>query len=315
MANVSDDWAGSRRGTRRAEPDRPQQRRARRVNWREARSGLLFVLPCFLLFVVFRFGPAIAGGVLAFTDYAIGGEAHWKGLANFRRLVDDPTFWSALRVTVIYTVLAVPLTMAVALGMALLVRRSFRGTKLLRSIFFLPVVTSLVLAGVIFTWVFSANGPWSSLMRLLGLPHGSWIADSRLVIPALVLVSVWSRFGYGMLILLARLQDIPTELEEAALTDGAGPVQRFRHIVLPHLRPALFFVAVIETTVSFQVFDTVYVMTSGGPVRASYTLVFALYDQGFHYFDLGYASAIGLALFVMTLIVALIQRSTLGRQQ
>jgi multiple sugar transport system permease protein len=287
----------------------------RRVYWREARSGLLFVLPCFLLFLVFRFGPAIAGGVLAFTDYAIGGETHWKGLANFRRMVDDPTFWSALRVTIVYSVLAVPLTIAVALGMALLVRRSFRGSKLFRSIFFLPVVTSLVLAGVVFTWVFSADGPWSRLMGLFGLPDQSWIADGTLVIPALVLVSVWSRFGYGMLILLARLQDIPAELEEAAHTDGAGPVQRFRHIVLPHLRPALFFVAVIETTVSFQVFDIVYVMTRGGPVRSSYTLVYALYDQGFHYFDLGYASAIGLALFVLTLVVALIQRLSLGRER
>lgn len=152
-------------------------------------------------------------------------------------------------------------------------------------------------------------------MGALGLPQQSWLADSVLVIPALVLVAVWSRFGYGMLILLARLQEIPAELEEAALTDGASAWQRFRFVTLPQLRPALFFVAVIETTVAVQVFDMIYVMTGGGPVRASYSLVYLLYDQGFKYFDLGYASAIGVALFVMTIVVALVQRLTLGREQ
>ncbi|MBF9133610.1 sugar ABC transporter permease [Plantactinospora sp. S1510] len=292
-----------------------RRRRPRRPSAREAGTALLFILPCLALFVVFRFGPAIAGVVLGFTDYTIGGDTGWVGLENFRRLVDDPTFWSAVRVTVVFTLLSVPLSMLASLGMALLTRRAFRGAKIFRSIFFLPVVTSLVLAGVVFTWVFSEGGPWSGLMGGLGLPAGSWLADSVLVIPALVFVSVWSRFGYGMLILLARLQEIPAELEEAALTDGASAWQRFRYVTLPQLRPALFFVAIIETTVSFQVFDTIYVMTGGGPVRASYTLVYLLYDQGFRYFDLGYASAIGVALFVMTVVVALIQRLTLGRDK
>ncbi|PZF90121.1 carbohydrate ABC transporter permease [Micromonospora deserti] len=292
-----------------------RRRRVRRPSAREAGTALLFVLPFLLLFAIFRFGPATAGVVLGFTDYTIGGETGWVGLENFHRLVDDPTFWSALRVTVVFTVLSVPLSMLASLGMALLTRRAFRGAKLFRSVFFLPVVTSLVLAGVIFIWVFSDGGPWSRAMGALGLPAQSWLADSVLVIPALVLVSVWSRFGYGMLILLARLQDVPAELEEAALTDGASAWQRFRYVTLPQLRPALFFVAVIETTVAVQVFDMIYVMTGGGPVRASYSLVYLLYDQGFKYFDLGYASAIGVALFVMTIVVALIQRLTLGREE
>ncbi|MFI7649221.1 carbohydrate ABC transporter permease [Micromonospora sp. NPDC049460] len=289
--------------------------RVRRPSAREAGTALLFVLPFLLLFVVFRFGPAIAGVVLGFTDYTIGGETSFTGLENFRRLVDDPTFWTALRVTVLFTALSVPLSMLASLGMALLTRRAFRGAKLFRSIFFLPVVTSLVLAGVVFAWVFAEDGPWSRAMGVIGLPAGSWLADSVLVVPALVLVSVWSRFGYGMLILLARMQDIPAELEEAALTDGASAWQRFRYVTLPQLRPALFFVAIIETTVSFQVFDLIYVMTGGGPVRSSYSLVYLLYDQGFKYFDLGYASAVGVALFVLTIIVALIQRLTLGREE
>ncbi|MEV6969673.1 sugar ABC transporter permease [Hamadaea sp. NPDC051192] len=281
----------------------------------EARNGLLLVLPCFLLFVLFRFGPAIAGGILSFTDYTLGGETEWTGLANFERLVHDDRFWDSLRVTVVYSLLAVPGSIIVSVAMAMLVRRTFRGVRLFRSIFFLPVVTSLVLAGIIFTWIFSEDGPWSSLLRSVGFEGGSWLADSVLVLPALVVVSIWTRFGYGMLIVLARLQDIPRELEEAAHVDGAGPWQTFRHIILPQLKPALFFLGVLETTVAFQAFDTIWVMTGGGPGRASRTLVIELYDQGFRNFDQDYAATIGVALFVMTLVVALIQRLIMGRDK
>jgi multiple sugar transport system permease protein len=286
-------------------PPKPKKKRLRP----EALLGLGFVLPVFLLFLVFRFGPAIVGILLSFFEYTLGDSPTFTGFDNFVRMFDDPLFWQALKVTVIFTVLYLPLSIATSLGLALLVRRSFRGSKVFRSVFFLPVITSLVLAATIFTWLFSSSGP---LGKLIG---DSWLASTFLVIPALVIVSVWSRFGYGMLIILARLQDVPKELEEAALVDGAGPWARFRHVILPQLRPALFFLAVIETTTSFQVFDLVYVMTGGGPARSSYTLVMALYDQGFQYFDLGYASALGVALFVLTLFVALIQRVLMGRSK
>ncbi|GCD93459.1 MULTISPECIES: carbohydrate ABC transporter permease [Embleya] len=282
---------------------------------REARIGLLFVLPAFVLFVLFRFGPSIAGVLLGFTDYSLMDSPTFTGLDNFTRLWDDPVFWSSLKVTVLYTVITVPGTIVAAMGLALLTRRAFRGSKLFRSIFFLPVVTSLVLASTVFIWIFSTDGPWSTVMGWVGGHTGSWLADDVFVVPALAIVGIWSRFGYGMLILLASLQNVPRELEEAALTDGAGPWQRFRYIILPSLKPALFFLAVIETTASFQVFDAVYVMTGGGPANASYTLVFQLYDAGFKYFDLGYASAIGLALFVLTLIVAVIQRLVIGKEK
>jgi multiple sugar transport system permease protein len=290
-------------------------RRRRRYSWREARTGLLLVAPCLGLFILFRFGPAIAGGVLSFTEYAIGGETTWTGLENARRLVEDQRFWGALRVTLLYAVLAVPGSIAAALGMALLTRRAFRGVKLFRSIFFLPVVTSLVLAAVIFAWIFGADGPWSSLLSAVGLGGRSWLADPVLVLPAVAVVGVWTRFGFGMLVILARLQDIPRELEEAAMVDGAGAWHRFRYVTLPQLRPALFFLVVLETTMSFQAFDSIWVMTGGGPGLASRTLVIELYEQGFRNFDMDYAATIGVALFIMTLAVALIQRFTLGRER
>ncbi|MFI5747257.1 carbohydrate ABC transporter permease [Streptomyces sp. NPDC051644] len=294
--------------TRRGRRSGPQARR-------EARIGLLFVLPCFLLFLAFRFGPGVTGVLMSFTDYSLTGGGSFIGLDNFTRLWDDPLFWQALKVTVLYTALAVPGTLIASVSLALITRRAFRGAKFFRSVFFLPVVTSLVLAATVFVWIFSTGGPWSTLMGWFRMSEGSWLSDDALVLPALAIVGVWSRFGYGMLILLARMQDIPRELEEAALTDGAGPWQRFRYIVLPQLKPALFFLAVIETTASFQVFDAVYTMTGGGPANASYTLVFQLYDAGFKYFDLGYASAIGVALFVLTVVVAVIQRLVIGKDQ
>jgi multiple sugar transport system permease protein len=265
-----------------------------------------------LLFLVFRFGPAVAGVGLSFFEYSVDAGATFLGFDNFTRLFADDLFWHALRITVIYTVIAVPLSLVTSTGMALLTRRAFRGVRFFRSVFFLPFVTSLVLAGVVFSWILSSDGPWAALMSVVGLPE-NWLANDFLVLPAIALLSVWKGFGYGMLIILARLQDLPAELEEAAVTDGAGGWQRFRHIVLPQLRPALFFVAILDTVGSFQVFDSIYVMTGGGPARASYTLVFLLYDSGFKFFELGYAATIGVMLFVMTLVIAIIQRLLFGR--
>lgn len=295
-------------------PPRSKPRYQRILERREARIGLMFALPAFLLFLAFRFGPAIAGVGLSFFDYDISGELEWEGVSNFQRMWADPLFWQALRVTLIYSLLAVPLSVAISVVMALLVRRGFRGSRFFRSVFFLPVITSLVLAGAIFKWIFSSTGPWSQLMEPLGL-GGSWLGSTWLVIPALVIVGIWSRFGYGMLIMIAALQDVSRELEEAALMDGANAWHRFRYIVFPHLKPTFFFLLVIETTSSFQVFDLVYVMTQGGPAHGSYSLVYMLYDQGFKYFDYGYAAAIGVALFIMTLVVALIQRSIIGKEK
>lgn len=294
-----------------ARADAPRRRILAR---REARIALLFVLPAFLLFLAFRFGPTIAGVALSLFDYDITGEIEWRGLDHFQRLVADPLFWRALTTTLMYTLLAVPLSLVLSTAMALGVRRAFRGSRFFRSIFFLPVITSLVLAGAIFIWIFSNSGPWSTLMAPFGL-GGSWLASTILVVPAIVIVGVWSRFGYGMMIMIAAMQDIPRELEEAALVDGANAWQRFRWIVLPHLRPTIFFLAVIETTAAFQVFDVIYVMTQGGPANASYSLVYLIYDQGFRYFDYGYAAAAGVALFIMTLVVALIQRLVIGKQK
>jgi multiple sugar transport system permease protein len=282
---------------------------------REALTGLAFVLPMLVLFLLFRFGPFLGGVLLAFGKYTLGGGFRWTGTANFGRLASDALFWQSLKVTLVYTVVTVPLLVAVAVAMALLVRRSLPGVRFFRAVFFLPVITSLVLAGVVFIWLFNAGGALPRLLGAIGLYDGSWLTDETLAVVAIAVVAVWGRFGFDMLIVLARLQDIPRELEEAATMDGAGPWQRFRHLTLPQLRPVFFFLGVVEVIGSFQVFDVVYIMTGGGPGRSTYTLGYMLYDQAFKYFDFGYASAVAVALFVIVLVIALVQRLVLDREE
>ncbi|HEY2670435.1 MAG TPA: sugar ABC transporter permease [Rugosimonospora sp.] len=295
-------------------PARPSAPRPAPVGrWaRLRRSGsgiaLLFVAPYLLLFLVFRIGPTIAGMLLSLGQYRINGELEWRGLDNFQRLLQDTLFWNALKVTCVYTAIAVPLTVAVSLCMAQLCVRSIRGIAVYRVLYFLPVVTSLVTTSVIWLWLYSSDGPLNWLFGKIGVGPVPWLSSGAMVLPSLSLLSVWTRFGYDMLILLAGLLAIPAEYAEAAVVDGASAWQRFWRITLPQLKPALFLVVVLEIIQSFQVFDVIYVMTAGGPERSSYSLVYMVYDEGFHYFDFGYASAAGVVLFAITLVVSLIQR-------
>lgn len=279
---------------------------------REARTGYAFVLPALVLFIIFRVGPTIAGLILSLMDYRIG-RSSFVGLANFNRLFADPVFWESLRVTLTYAVISVPLTTMVALMMALLVNRPVRWQTFFRSAFFLPYVTSLVMAGVIWVAIYGPSGPVNAMLGLFGVPPANWLEQHGSVLPAIAIMSVWKNFGYSMMVLLAGLLSIPGEYYEAAELDGASAWQRFWTMTLPLLKPTIFFVVIIETIGAFQVFDAVYVMTNGGPVRSSYTLVYMLYDQGFKFFNFGSASAVGVVLFVIILVVSLLQRRLLGR--
>ena len=285
-----------------------------RGRWREAGTGLLFVLPMLVLFTVFKFVPALGAVGMSFTDYQVSGEWSVTGVDNYRRLVADPIFFASLRTTLLYAAVYVPLTVLVALGTALLLHRVVWASALFRGALFLPYVTSFVLAGIIWRWVYQYDGLLNGLLGKVHLGPVGFLDSAAQVLPSLAVVSAWKGFGYSMLILLAGLKGIPASYLEAATVDGANGWQRFRRIVLPLLRPALFFVLVIETINAFQVFDTIYVITGGGPARASYTLVYALYDQGFQFFDFGYAATIGVALFVIVLAVSLVQRRLLDRE-
>jgi multiple sugar transport system permease protein len=301
-----------------ARPQKPvhEERRGARRPWWVSNAALfayVFVLPYAVLFLVFRIAPAAYGLFLSFGNVNLAGMFSWVGLENYQRLWNDPLFWNALRVTVIYTVIAIPLIMTTSLAMAVLINRQLRGISIYRAIFFLPVVTSPVISGIIFKWLFSTDGPVTAISQALGLSGDSWLGSETLVLPALALVSLWSRFGFDMLIFLAALLAIPREYYEAAKLDRATAWQRFRHITIPMMRPALFFVLVLETVGSFQVLDSVLVMTNGGPVRASYTVSFMIYDQAFNYGEFGYGSAVGVVMLILILTVTLIQNKIVGR--
>jgi len=281
---------------------------------REARAAYLFVLPVFVLFVVFRFGPALATFGLSFADYEIAGDVLFVGLANYQKLIQDPVFWLSLQVTATYTAIALPLTVVAALVLALIAHRALPAVGLFRAIFFLPYVTSVVMAAIIWLWILrpTSDGLLNSALGLVGIDPVGWLLDRNAVLPSLAVMSTWKGFGYSMLILVAGLQAIPATYQEAAMIDGATSWQLFWQITLPLLKPVLFFVIVIETVSSFQVFDAIYVMTSGGPARASHSLVYMLYNQGFVFFNFGYAASIGVILFVAVLILTIIFRKLFG---
>ncbi|MEV8374881.1 sugar ABC transporter permease [Kribbella sp. NPDC056861] len=284
--------------------------------WRGRRSlaGLLFVAPMLVLFVVFRFVPVVGAFLLSLTDYRLNGQWTFVAVDNYSRLLGDELFHKSLLVTLTYTVIFVPLTVLLSLGTALLLQQVVWNRGFFRGVFFLPYVTSIVLAAVVWKWIYNAeNGLLNGFLGWLSLGPYDFLGNANSVLPSIAVTSAWKGFGYSMLILLAGLQAVPKSYLEAAMIDGAGPWQRFRHIVVPQLRPVLFFVLVIETIGAFQVFDAMYVMTAGGPIRGSYSLVYFLYDSGFKFFDFGYASAIGLVLFLIVLVVSLVQRRLVGR--
>lgn len=269
---------------------------ARRL--REGLTILAFLLPVLVVFGAFRFLPMLGAAGLSVTDYQPGGDFEFVGAENYASLAADEHFFTSLRTTLLYAAIYVPLIVVVALGTALMLHSVPWGRGLFRAALFAPYVTSLVLSGVIWKWVLEPSG---------------FLESPSMVLPALAVVGVWKGFGYAMLILLAGIRNVPADCLEATKVDGANAWQRFRHMLLPSLRPAIFFVVVVETIGAFQVFDTIYVMTSGGPVRASYTLAYAIYDYGFEYFEIGKAAAAGLVLWAIVLLVSLTQRHAFER--
>jgi multiple sugar transport system permease protein len=281
---------------------------------RRSLAGLLFVAPMLVLFVVFRFVPVVGAFLLSLTDYRLNGRWTFIAFDNYSRLFGDQLFRDSLLVTLTYALIFVPLTVLLSLGTALLLHQVVWSRGFFRGVFFLPYVTSIVLAAVLWKWIYNAeDGLLNGVLGLVSLGPYDFLGNAATVLPSIAVTSAWKGFGYSMLILLAGLQAVPRSYLEAAMIDGAGRWQRFRYITLPQLRPVLFFVLVIETIGAFQVFDAMYVMTAGGPVRSSYSLVYFLYDSGFKFFDFGYASAIGLVLFLIVLVVSLIQRRFVGR--
>jgi multiple sugar transport system permease protein len=266
----------------------------------EAIAGYLFLLPDLLGLALFVVLPIGAAAFLSLHDWNGFTDPKFIGLANYELLLADPAFLDSVRITVTYVLLFVPALIVVSLGLAMLVNQHLRFTWFFRSAFFLPVMFSLVVASVVWTQIFQENGGilnWA--LGLVGIPPQPWLGSTDQALLAVAIVALWQGIGYNMIIFLAGLQDIPTEYYDAAAVDGANAVSRFRHITLPQLRRTTVFVLVTSLIAAFQVFDPIFVMTSGGPANATRTTVFYVYENAFSFLRLGYASAISVVLFLM----------------
>jgi multiple sugar transport system permease protein len=274
----------------------------------------LFILPSLLGFVVFLVVPMVASLGISFYEWELLTPPKFVGLKNFSSLLTDRIFKDVLVNTVYYTFGLVPLNLVISLGLALWLNTRLRGLTLYRMAFFLPVVTVTVAVALIWRWMYEPRaGIIDTALRAVGLPGPTWLGDPNWAMPALIIMSVWKGFGYNMVLFLAGLQGIPVSIYEAATIDGAGAWQRFWRITLPLLSPTIFLAVVLTVISSFQVFDQALVMTNGGPANATNTIVLYIYQNGFQFFRMGYASAIAWVLFAVIFIFTLAQMRLQGR--
>ncbi|MFG2898866.1 carbohydrate ABC transporter permease [Streptomyces zaomyceticus] len=310
--------APARRGGHRR-PGSPGPGRARPGRGRlltRASVPYLLIMPAVLGFAVFKAYPIVASFWISLTT-GNGDARRFSGLANYRRLLDDPLFWTALKNTGLILVVQVPLM----LGLALLVALGLNSTRVwLRPLWrlgvFVPSLTGLVAAGVMFSVILNHDaGLLNWVLSLFGVDRVNWLGSPFWARVGVVLVITWHYTGYNAVMYLAGLQGIPKELYEAAMVDGAGPVRRFVSITLPQLRPILLLTVVLSTIGTLQLFDEPYVLTGGGPDNATLTVTMYLYNNGFKYFDFGYASALAYALALIVSVLGILQVRLMGERR
>jgi multiple sugar transport system permease protein len=279
-------------------------------------AGLGFVLPSLSVLVLVVVVPIGMTVFYSFTDYSILSPAEPVGIDNYSRLLADKNFGTALWQTIAYTLVSVPLQTAISLAIAAALARRHRGRfgQLIRSALFIPVISSLVLVGTVWRFLLGTDdGVLNQLLGVFGIPAGNWLGEPTSALIAVALVTVWKNIGYFLVIYYAAVMEIPGELYEASAIDGAGGWRQFLSITLPSLRPVTFLVIVLGTIWSFQVFDLVYTMTGGGPAGGTETLVLEIYDAAFANYQMGYASAMAVVLFVIVLVISIAQRAVLQR--
>ena len=280
----------------------------RKLTIKKELIGWSFILPNFTGFLIFTLFPVICSLALAFMKWDAFSPAQFVGLDNFKRLISDSTFYIALGNTLKYTIVVVPVTMAISLLLANLLNKKIPGVVFFRTAFFFPYITSLVAISAVWSMLFNPElGPVNQLLsKIMANPPG-WLGSSDWALIVIMLVSIWRYMGYYMILYLAGLQGIPKELYEAATMDGAGAVRKFFSITIPSLRATTFLVSVMLTINCFQLFDLVQVMTKGGPGRSTYVLVYQIYTEGFTNYNFGYASAISIVLLVMAVGITVLQ--------
>lgn len=281
---------------------------------REAMAAFWFLLPNLIGFIIFLAGPVLASLGISFFDWNLLTAPKWLGITNYVNLLSDEDFWHSISATLYYTFGSVPLGILSALLLALALNQKIRGIGIYRTIYFIPVVSSLVAVSLMWRWMYNPTSGilnyWlNQAFEVLHLPFSApnWLQSRTWAMPAIIIMSVWKTLGYNMVLFLAGLQGIPAHLYEAAEIDGATSWRKFRHITLPLLTPTTFFILLITLIGSFQVFEQAYIMTQGGPARETVTTVYYIYENGFQWYKMGYASAVAWVLFALVLVVTLIQ--------
>jgi len=285
---------------------------SRQSRWQRRQNilGYLWVSPWILGFVIFTAGPMIASLVLSFTNYRIINVIRWAGAQNYvTALTRDELFWPSLVLTFYYMLIVVPAGLLGSLLLATLLNQRVRGESVFRTLFYLPSLTPVAAAALLWAWLLHAEvGLVNYLLYLIGIKGPPWLGSVKWAMPAIILITLWTSMGGGrMIIFLAGLQGVPQEFYEAAEIDGASPLSKFLHITLPMISPTIFFNLVLGIIGALQVFNTAYIATKGGPGRATWFFALHIYTNAFEYFDMGYASTLAWFLFLVLLVFTVIQ--------
>lgn len=280
-----------------------------RVERGQRRAAYLMLAPATLHVALWIAVPVLATVALSLTDYDVLTPPRWTGLSNYLEIYRDEEFRQATWHTVVYTFFTVPVAMAVAVVIAVMLGQQLRGRAFYRAAFFLPHVTATVAIAMVWRWIYDPQvGLLNSALEFVGLAPHPWLSDPNTAMPAVIMLGIWQGIGIKMLIYLAALQNIPGELYEAAEIDGASKVQQFVHITLPLLKPATFFVFVISVIAAFQVFDQIYVLTDGGPANATSVMTYEVYRSAFRDFRMGLACAQSVVLFAFLFTLTVVNR-------
>lgn len=269
------------------------------------KCGLIFVLPAIVGTFIFIVIPIFCSFALSFTDWDLLGEINFVGLQNYKAILSQGEFIQILINTFVYAISTTVFAVIIPLLIATVLNNKIRGGETFKTIYFLPFITPAVVIAIVWAWIFDPNiGLVNSVLKT----HYTWLFDTRLAMPVLIFVSVWKLIGYNIVLFLTGFSTIDNSLYEAAKIDGAGAKESFFKITLPLLKPTTYFVTLVTAISSFQVFDLIYVMTSGGPNDATNVIVYSIYKYAFEYFDIGKSCALAYILFVIIFVLALVQR-------
>lgn len=267
----------------------------------------LFLLPAGIILLVFFFIPFFQTVILSFQDYSNNiYNADWVGLANYWQIFKNPIFYKVMLNTFIYLLVAVPILAIIPLFLAILINQKIRGITLYKILIYLPVIVSIVVAAIAFKWIYAEQGVLNYLLSVFHIPAIGWLTDPKYAIYSVILLTIWKGIGYYMMIYLAALMSVPKELYEACDIDGAGFLRKHLTVTVPHIMPTIALVTTISSISAMKIFAEIYVMTKGGPLNSTKTIVYYIYEKAFENLDLGYASAMSVVLLAVVMVFSLI---------